>query len=91
MLQQRNFAAKLLNFGQIVRGVHHRYPLPRQIRHAVQNKAARLRVDAHGNLVEKHQLRRVDQPDGKVQTAFQPARKMLGGFVRVFLQARLFY
>ena len=90
VLQQRDFAAKLLDFRQIVRGVNHRYSLPCQIRHAVEDKAARLRVDADRDFVEEHQLRRVNQTDGKIQTTFKPARKVFRCFVFVGGQVGLF-
>ena len=90
VLQQRDFAAKLLDFRQIVRGINHRYPLPCQIRHAVKDKAARLRVDADRDFIKEYQLRRVNQADGKIQTTFKSARKMLRRFVLVGGQVGLF-
>ena len=50
--------------------------------HALKNKAARLRVDADGDFVEKHHPRPVDQPDGEIEPPLQPAGKvarLLGG------------
>src|SRR5437867_9326878 len=66
--------AQTLGLLHVVRGVEDGPTLASQCLDVVEDRVARLRIDAHGGLVEQQQRRVVDHGHGEIQAPFHPAR-----------------
>ena len=73
LVDDADAVAEALGLLHVVRRVEHGHPLAREELDALEDRVARLRVHAHGGLVEDEQLGTVEQPDGDVQPSLHAA------------------
>ena len=67
MIDDGDAIAEALGFFHVMRGVDDRSALAAQFLDHFENTVARLRIDAHGGLVEQHHARAMHQPGRHVE------------------------
>ena len=76
LVQDRDVGSKLLELGQVVRGVDDGCTLVGELADRAQDLAARLHVRADGRLVHEDQARAVHDRHARVEPSLLPARQV---------------
>ena len=76
LVQDRDVGAKLLELGEVVRGVDDGRSVVGELADCAQDPAARLHVRADGRLVHEHQVRAVHDRHARVEPALLSARQV---------------
>src|SRR3546814_4338742 len=83
MVENQRALADAFDLFQIMRAVDDRDAFIAQGEYALEQKIARLRIDAGGRFVEQQQLGAPEQRNREIQAAFEPTRQGLGAFVQM--------